>query len=70
VLAEVTGLLVPAGYPEALAEAAVELLGDAAKRTRMGAAGRTWVGDRYSQERVLRLTTEFYRNRVFGQAGG
>ena len=69
VLAEVTGLLVPPGYPEALAEAAVGLLGDEAKRKRMGTAARAWVGERYSQERVLRLTTEFYRRRVFGQAG-
>jgi len=66
VVAEVTGLLVPPGYPEALTEAMLRLLGDAALRKAMGAAGRRWVVERFSQERVLGLAVEFYRGMVEG----
>lgn len=61
---KVTGLLVPSEDPQAIADASVELLGDAAKRRRMGDAGRAWVVERYSQERVLELAVEFYREMV------
>jgi glycosyltransferase involved in cell wall biosynthesis len=67
VLAEVTGLLIPPGNSAAIAEASLELLGDAAKRKRMGAAGRAWAVERYSQERVLGLAVEFYRGLVEGR---
>ena len=60
VLAEVTGLLVPPGYPEAIAEAAFVLLGSAERRAKMGSAAREWVKERFSNERVLGLATEFY----------
>ena len=61
VLAEVTGLLIPPGIPEAIAEAALTLFGDAGKRKRFGDAGRAWVLERYAKDRVLRLAVEFYR---------
>jgi glycosyltransferase involved in cell wall biosynthesis len=64
VLAEVTGLLIPPGNSAAIAGASLELLGDAAKRKRMGDAGRAWVLERYSQERVLGLAVKFYRGLV------
>ena len=70
VLAEVTGLLIPPGNSAAIAEASLELLGDAAKRKRMGAAGRAWVVERYSQARVLGLAMEFYRGLVEGMELG
>ncbi len=70
VLAEVTGLLIPPGNYAAIAEASLELLGDAAKRKRMGDAGRAWVVERYSQGRVLGLAVEFYRGLVEEQRKG
>jgi glycosyltransferase involved in cell wall biosynthesis len=70
VLSEVTGLLIPPQIPGAIAEAALKLLGDAGKRKRMGAAGRTWAVERYSQARVLGLAVEFYRGLVEGREQG
>ncbi len=62
VVPEVTGLLIPPGYPEAIAEAVIKLLHDPARRRRMGMAARVWVGEHYSDARVLALTADFYRN--------
>ena len=61
VLPEVTGLLIPPGIPEAIREAALALIADAGKRRRLGEAGRTWVLERYTKERVLGLAVQFYR---------
>jgi glycosyltransferase involved in cell wall biosynthesis len=61
VLAEVTGLLIPPGNSEAIAEAALSLTKNAAARRRMGAAARAWAVERYSHEQVLGLAVEFYR---------
>ncbi len=61
VLPEVTGLLIPARIPEAIEEAALELLRDDGKRKRMGEAARAWAVERFSNERVLGLAVEFYR---------
>jgi glycosyltransferase involved in cell wall biosynthesis len=61
VVPEVTGLLIPPGYPEAIAEAVIRLLHDPACGRRMGAAARAWVAEHYSDTRVLALTVEFYR---------
>ncbi len=63
---EVTGLLVPPGYPEAIEEAVLRLMGDEALRRKMGAAGRKWVRQRYAQERVLELNVRFYRQVLAG----
>ncbi len=62
VVAEVTGLLIPPGYPEAIVEAVVKLLRDPERRFRMGRAARAWVTEHYSEERVLGLTAEYYRS--------
>lgn len=62
VLPEVTGLLIPPGYPEAIAEAVIKLLHDPARRRRMGTAARAWVAEHFSDARVLALTAEFYRD--------
>jgi len=61
VLPEVTGLLIPPGIPEAIREAVLTLFGDAERRKSMGSAGRAWVLERYTKERVLGLAVEFYK---------
>lgn len=60
VVAEVTGLLIPPGYPEAISEAVLKLLRDPARRRRMGRAARPWVREVYVDRRVLGLTAGFY----------
>ncbi|HEY1804707.1 MAG TPA: glycosyltransferase family 4 protein [Terracidiphilus sp.] len=60
VIPEVTGLLIPPGYPEAIVEAVVKLLRDPERRAQMGRAARTWVSEHYSEERVLGLTANYY----------
>ena len=67
VLAEVTGKLIPVGYPEAIVEALLQLIREPETRKRMGEAGRRWVVQRYSNERVLALTTEFYLELLAGK---
>ena len=60
VVAEVTGLLIPPGYPEAIVEAVVKLLRDPERRFYMGRAARAWVTEHYSEDRVLGLTADYY----------
>jgi glycosyltransferase involved in cell wall biosynthesis len=62
VIPEVTGLLIPPGYPEAIREAVLKLLRDPDRRRRMGQAARAWVFERYIDERVLGLTAAWYRS--------
>jgi glycosyltransferase involved in cell wall biosynthesis len=62
VVPEVTGLLIPPGYPEAISEAALKLLREPARRRMMGDAARAWVCNHYSDERVLRLAVSFYKS--------
>lgn len=62
VVPEVTGLLIPPGYPEAISEAVLKLLGDPERRRRMGEAARNWVSLHFSDERVLRLAISFYKS--------
>jgi glycosyltransferase involved in cell wall biosynthesis len=66
VIPETTGLLIPAGIPEAISEAVLGLLRDAGQRRRFGDAGRAWVMERYAKERVLALAVEFYREMLSG----
>ena len=61
VLPEVTGLLIPAGYPEAIAEAVIRLIRNPDERFRMGRAAREWVITRFVNEHVLGLTVDFYK---------
>ena len=69
VLPEVTGLLIPPGYPEALQEALLRLLRDPALRSRMGAAARAWIIEHYGNDRVVGLTAGFYRKLFEAKSG-
>lgn len=62
VVPEVTGLLIPPGYPDAISEAVLELLNDPLKRRRMGMAARAWVQKNFVDESVLKLAVSFYRS--------
>ena len=53
VVPEVTGLLIPPGYPEAICEAVLKLLRDPERRQRMGQAARAWVLEHYLQAASL-----------------
>ena len=48
VVPEVTGLLIPPGYPEAIFESVLKLLRDSRRRKRMGRAARAWVQEHLS----------------------
>jgi len=63
----VTGLLVPAGDPYALAEAISGLLVDRARALCMGEAGRQRVEARYSEQAFLRRHQELYREVARGR---
>jgi len=60
VVPEVTGLLIPPGYPVAIREAVLQLLGNPVRRCRMGKAARAWVLQNYVNGRVLGLTVRCY----------
>jgi len=61
VVPEVTGLLIPPGYPDAITEAVLKLLRSPERRREMGRAARGWVRQHYSDRHVLGLTVAFYR---------
>ena len=58
----VTGLLVPPGDSAALAGAICTLLDDEGLAHRFGRAGRERVEERFSEERMVRDTQQFYRS--------
>jgi glycosyltransferase involved in cell wall biosynthesis len=62
VVPEVTGLLIPPGYPEAIREAVLKLLHNPERRCRMGQAARAWVLEHYVNERVLGLAVCYYKS--------
>jgi glycosyltransferase involved in cell wall biosynthesis len=62
VVPEVTGLLIPPGYPEAISEAVLKLLSNPDRRRRMGEAARAWVLEHFVDERVLGLAAAFYKS--------
>jgi glycosyltransferase involved in cell wall biosynthesis len=62
VVPEVTGLLIPPGNSPAIRDAILHLLRNPEKLRRFGAAGRAWVLERYTRERVLGLAAQFYRD--------
>ncbi len=70
VVPEVTGLLIPPGYPEAISEAVLKLLRNPERRRRMGQAARAWVIEHYANRRVLGLITEFYKSLLTPAAQG
>ncbi|MGD0547619.1 MAG: glycosyltransferase [Terracidiphilus sp.] len=62
VVPEVTGLLIPPGYPVAIRESVVKLLNNPERSGRMGRAARAWVLDNYVNGRVLGLTVSYYKS--------
>lgn len=62
VIPEVTGLLIPQGYPAAIIEAVLKLLRDPDRRHRMGRAARSWVLEHFTDEHILGLIVEFYES--------
>lgn len=56
----VTGVLVPPGNPERLAEAVVTVLSDDGRRARLGRAGRLLVEQYFTASRMVRQTCEVY----------
>jgi len=60
VVPEVTGLLIPPGYPEAIRESVLQLLSNPERRCRMGLAARAWVLDHYVNDDVLGRTAHYY----------
>jgi glycosyltransferase involved in cell wall biosynthesis len=70
VVPEVTGLLIPPGYPEAISEAVLKLLRDPERRLRMGEAARAWVIEHFANQRVLGLITAFYKSLLAPAAQG
>ena len=56
----VSGLLVPAGDPQRLAEAISSLLADPAERRRMGSEARNAVFQRFTLERQVQVTEKMY----------
>jgi glycosyltransferase involved in cell wall biosynthesis len=62
VLPEVTGLLIPPGYPVAIREAVLQLLHNPERRRLMGIAARAWVLDHYRNEHVLDRTVSYYKS--------
>jgi glycosyltransferase involved in cell wall biosynthesis len=70
VVPEVTGLLIPPGYPEAISEAVLKLLSDPARRQRMGQAAREWVVEHFADDRVLGLITAYYKSLLAPAANG
>jgi glycosyltransferase involved in cell wall biosynthesis len=65
VVPEVTGLLVPAGYPEAITESILRLIRHPDVRYRMGRAARARVTERYVNGYVLGLTVSFYKRLTY-----
>jgi len=62
VVPEVTGLLIPPGYPEAISEAVLKLLRNPNLRLRMGKAARDWVHENYADELVLGSAATYYKS--------
>ena len=60
VVNQMTGLTVPPGQPQPLAAAVCRMLGDPEMRANMSAGGRDWVVRRFSRERQIRATEDFY----------
>jgi glycosyltransferase involved in cell wall biosynthesis len=65
-----TGVLVPAGDPELLAAAIVELLGDPQKRERLGSAARQLVEDEFSAGRMTDDYLRVYEDAMAVAANG
>ncbi len=62
VVPEVTGLLIPPGFPAAIREAVLRLLRNPESRCRMGEAARAWVLNHYVNGHVLGRTARYYQS--------
>ena len=61
VVPEVTGLLIPPGYPAAISDSVLQLLDNPERCHRMGKAARAWVLGHYGNDLVLGRTVHFYK---------
>jgi glycosyltransferase involved in cell wall biosynthesis len=61
VVPEVTGLLIPPGYPYAIYEAVMKLIRDPQRRQRMGQAARAWILEHYAEAHVVGLIVDYYK---------
>jgi glycosyltransferase involved in cell wall biosynthesis len=59
VVSEVTGLLIPPGYPEAISEAVLKIMGNPERQKRMRQAARAWIIEHYVESRVVTLTADY-----------
>jgi len=64
VVPEVTGFLIPPGYPEAISEAVLKIIRVPARKERMGRAARAWILEHYPESHVLGLTADYYQRLV------
>lgn len=64
VVPEVTGLLIPPGYPVAIFESVMSLLSDPERCRKMGWAARAWVLEHFVNEQVLGRTVEYYMSLI------
>ncbi|MGA3031799.1 MAG: glycosyltransferase family 4 protein [Terracidiphilus sp.] len=64
VVSEVTGFLVPPGYPVAISDAVLKIIGSPERQRSMGQAARSWILDHYLESRVLTMTAEYYRSLI------
>lgn len=62
VLPEITGLMIPPGYPDAIYEAVMKLIRDPTRRRRMGRAARAWILEHYVEARVVTMTVDYYKS--------
>jgi len=62
VVPEMTGLLIPPGYPEAISESVLQLLDNPERRCRMGLAAGDWVLEHYVNGQVLSRTVRYYKS--------
>jgi glycosyltransferase involved in cell wall biosynthesis len=70
VVPEVTGFLIPPGYPDAIYEAVMKLIRDPSCRLRMGKAARAWILEHYMESRVVGLTVDYYKSLLDERAVG
>ena len=62
VLPEITGLMIPPGYPDAIYEAVMKLIRDPKRRQLMGRSARAWILEHYVESRVTGMTVDYYKS--------
>ena len=61
VISDLTGYLVPPGYPTAICESVLRLIQNPERRRQMGLEARQWVIEHYADQQVLALTVGYYK---------